>query len=294
MECPLQRLADAVDQGNWRLTGFRPDLKQNTDMPDQVHSFSLSLGYLPENRQAVFLMTKPILLLVLSLGAAAPAAAQFTYPETRKTETIDTYFGTIVSDPYRWLEDDYAEETKAWVRAQNEVTFGYLNQIPFRKQWLERLEKTNNYPKYGSPFRNNGYYYFYKNDGLQNQSVLYRQKGLKGKPEIVIDPNTLSEKRNHLDGHFLAIEKREVRSDRNIRRRLRLADDVRAGYDHWQKPRRHHPLGQSNGRKLAGQRILLQPLSETGARQGIVHQKREPPGFLPHGWNIAIGRCAGV
>ncbi len=121
-----------------------------------------------------------------------PSPAQFTYPQTRKTETVDTYFGKQVADPYRWLEDDYSEETKAWVKAQNEVTFKYLAQIPFRKAWLDRLEKTNNYPKYSSPFRNNEYYYFYKNDGLQNQSVLYRQKGLDGTPELVIDPNKLS------------------------------------------------------------------------------------------------------
>lgn len=121
------------------------------------------------------------------------ASAQLIYPDSKKTETIDSYFGTDVSDPYRWLEDDYSEETKAWVNAQNQVTFNYLYHIPYRKQWLNRLEKTNNYPKYSSPFRNNDYYYFYKNDGLQNQSVLYRQKGLKGEAELVLDPNKLSE-----------------------------------------------------------------------------------------------------
>lgn len=130
----------------------------------------------------------PVVMLALSLRAQA----QLKYPETRKTDAKDVYFGTEVPDPYRWLEDDYSEETKTWVKAQNEVTFGYLDKIPFRKAWMERLEKTNNYPKYSSPFRNNAYYYFYKNDGLQNQSVLYRQKGLKGKPELVIDPNKLS------------------------------------------------------------------------------------------------------
>jgi len=130
-----------------------------------------------------------ICLLLLS---APSLQAQYTYPETRKTSTTDTYFGTTVADPYRWLEDDYSEETKAWVKAQNEVTFKYLANIPFRKAWLERLEKINNYPKYSSPFRNNEFYYFYKNDGLQNQSLLYRQKGLNGSPELVIDPNTLS------------------------------------------------------------------------------------------------------
>lgn len=131
--------------------------------------------------------------VALLLFPLAFVQAQFSYPETRKTETTDSYFGTTVADPYRWLEDDYSEDTKNWVKAQNEVTFKYLANIPFRKAWLDRLEKTNNYPKFSSPFRNNDYYYFYKNDGLQNQSVLYRQKVLDGAPEMVIDPNKLSD-----------------------------------------------------------------------------------------------------
>ena len=127
------------------------------------------------------------------LGSSFPVLGQLSYPETRKTDTVDTYFNVQVPDPYRWLEDDYSDETKAWVQAQNEVTFAFLDQITFRKDWQKRLEETNNYPKYSSPSRNNGYYYFYKNDGLQNQSVLYRQKGLDGEVELVIDPNKLSE-----------------------------------------------------------------------------------------------------
>jgi prolyl oligopeptidase len=118
--------------------------------------------------------------------------AQFTYPVTKKVDTVDTYFGTKVPDPYRWLEDDRSAETKAWVEAQNKVTFGYLESIPHRGQWLDRLVALTDYPKYSAPSRNNEYYYFYKNNGLQNQSVLYRQKGLDGTPELVIDPNKLS------------------------------------------------------------------------------------------------------
>lgn len=118
--------------------------------------------------------------------------AQFNYPKTRKADQIDDYHGTKVADPYRWLEDDRSDETSAWVKAQNEVTFGFLNQIPYRDNLKKRCEEVFNYEKYSSPFRNNEWYYFYKNDGLQNQSALYRQKGLNGTPELVIDPNKLS------------------------------------------------------------------------------------------------------
>lgn len=97
-----------------------------------------------------------------------------------------------VADPYRWLEDDRSEETGQWVKRQNEVTDAYLTQIPYRKQLQDRLEKVYNYPKYSAPFESGGWYYFYKNDGLQNQSVLYRQKEMNGEAEVVLDPNRLS------------------------------------------------------------------------------------------------------
>ncbi len=113
------------------------------------------------------------------------------YPETKKVDTVDVYFGDSIADPYRWLEDDNSEETKAWVKAQNEVTFGYLDKIPFRKQIKERMEKLWNYEKISAPFKEGSYTYFYKNDGLQNQSVLYR-KDATGKQEVFLDPNTFS------------------------------------------------------------------------------------------------------
>ncbi|MQP53247.1 MULTISPECIES: prolyl oligopeptidase family protein [unclassified Flavobacterium] len=114
-----------------------------------------------------------------------------TYPETKKVDTLATYFGDTIQDPYFWLEDDHSEETKAWVKAQNEVTFGYLEKIPFRSQLKERLEKLWNYEKIGAPFKEGDFTYFYKNDGLQNQSVLYR-KDASGQEEIFLDPNTFS------------------------------------------------------------------------------------------------------
>lgn len=118
--------------------------------------------------------------------------AQFQYPQARKADQVDDYHGVQVEDPYRWLEDDRSEETANWVKAENEVTFKYLNTIPYRDKLKKRCEEVFNYEKYSSPYRNNEWYYFYKNDGLQNQAVLYRQKGLDAKPELVIDPNKLS------------------------------------------------------------------------------------------------------
>lgn len=115
-----------------------------------------------------------------------------SYPATAKVDTVDVYFGTEVKDPYRWLEDDRSEQTAAWVKSQNEVTFDYLNKIPFREQVKARLEKLWNYEKVGTPFREGEYYYFYKNDGLQNQYVVYRKKGLDGEVEVFLDPNTFS------------------------------------------------------------------------------------------------------
>lgn len=114
------------------------------------------------------------------------------YPTTHKADSVDTYFGTEVKDPYRWLEDDRSPETEAWVKEQNNTTFGYLEKIPFRADLKNRLEKLWNYEKLGSPFKEGDYTYFYKNDGLQNQYVVYRQKG-DGEPEVFLDPNTFSE-----------------------------------------------------------------------------------------------------
>jgi prolyl oligopeptidase len=132
------------------------------------------------------------LLLLLFLAFIQTTFAQLTYPSTKKGSVQDTYFGTTIADPYRWLEDDNSEETKAWVYAQNAVTTTYLSTIPFRDKVKQRLSVLWNYPKYGSPRQEGEYYYFSKNDGLQNQSVLYRQRGLDGSPEVFLDPNRFS------------------------------------------------------------------------------------------------------
>ena len=118
-----------------------------------------------------------------------------TYPTTAKVDTVTNYFGTDVKDPYRWLEDDMSEETGAWVEAQNKTTFGYLDNIPFREELKERLTSLWNYEKVGSPFKEGDYTYFYKNDGLQNQYVVYRYK-TGDDPDtaaVFLDPNTFNE-----------------------------------------------------------------------------------------------------
>ena len=118
-------------------------------------------------------------------------AIKLNYPKTTKKPVIDTIFETKIIDNYRWLEDDKSEETKAWVKAENEVTFDYLSKIPYREELKNRLSELWNYEKVGAPFKEGDYTYFYKNNGLQNQAVIYRRKGTEI-PEIFLDPNTFS------------------------------------------------------------------------------------------------------
>src|SRR5262245_45081515 len=136
-------------------------------------------------------------LLGTSLGVIAALSALsaqgIQYPATKTVDHVDTYHGVRIADPYRWLEDDTSPETAAWVEAQNKVTFAYLDKIPYRAQLNKRLNALYNYAKYSSPSRRGENYFFTKNDGLQNQSVLYIQKGLNGTPDVLIDPNKWSE-----------------------------------------------------------------------------------------------------
>lgn len=126
-------------------------------------------------------------------SALADSPAPLPYPDTRRDESVaDTYFGTEVADPYRWLEDDNSEETKAWVKAQNDVTFGYLEKLPKRAELRDRLEKLWNYERIGVPFEEGGRWFFNRNSGLQNQSVLYVTESLDAEPRVLLDPNTLS------------------------------------------------------------------------------------------------------
>lgn len=140
-------------------------------------------------------MKKTTLLLLtgaMITSCGSNKSSKITYPQTKKVDTVDVYFGTEVADPYRWLEDDRSAETAEWVKEQNAVTNAYLAEIPFRKSLLNRLTDLANYEKVGAPFKKHGKYYFYKNDGLQNQSVLYVQDSLDAEPTVFLDPNKLS------------------------------------------------------------------------------------------------------
>ena len=133
----------------------------------------------------------------LSAGANGSSGINATetklnYPETRKSDQIDDYFGVKVPDPYRWLEDENSAETKAWVEAENKITFAYLDKIAYREKLKARLTQLINYPRISAPFHRGNTYFFTKNDGLQNQSVYYVQKGLDGAPEVFLDPNKFS------------------------------------------------------------------------------------------------------
>ena len=134
------------------------------------------------------LFTLLFIVLLLSCSKKAP----IVYPETNKEIVVDTFFGQAVEDPYRWLEDDRSTETEDWVSRQNEVTFDYLQEIPYRESLKASLTKLWNYEKRSTPFVEGAYTYFYKNDGLQNHYVLYRQKDNKA-PEVFLDPNSFSE-----------------------------------------------------------------------------------------------------
>ncbi len=145
------------------------------------------------------------------------------YPETKKDTVWDDYFGTRINDPYRWLEDDHSEETKSWVTKQNELTFSFLDKIPFRKDLRARIEKLFDYEKCSAPFKEAGKYYFFKNNGLQNQDVLFVSKQLNDSASIVLDPNTFSKDGTtslsgfsfSKDGKYMSFQTSEGGSDWN-------------------------------------------------------------------------------
>jgi len=157
-------------------------------------NFFLSLKYskkLPIMKTYLLLSLLITSIFVSCKEQSTNKSKKMTYPKTKKDSVVDNYFGTQVPDPYRWLEDDRSEETKEWVKKQNALTFAYLEKIPFRQSFYNRLEKIWNYEKVGTPFKRGNYTYFFKNDGLQNQSVLYR-KNDQGKEEVFLDPNKFS------------------------------------------------------------------------------------------------------
>jgi len=138
------------------------------------------------------LLTIPLLAFATALLAAPAEDGSLTYPKAKTVDQVDDYHGTKVSDPYRWLEDTDSADTHAWVEAENKVTFGYLDQIPYRRAIRERLLKLWNYERFTVPGQQGGRYFFQHNDGLQNQNVLLVAESLNAEPRVLLDPNTLS------------------------------------------------------------------------------------------------------
>lgn len=138
-------------------------------------------------------MIKKIAIAYCCLILLGCKSEVMTYPESKKDDVKDTLWGVVVEDPYRWLEDDNSDETKAWVEAQNKVTFDYLEKLPYREAIKARLTQLWDYPKTGTPFNVSGRWFVFKNDGLQNQSVLYIMNDPKEEPRLLLDPNKLSD-----------------------------------------------------------------------------------------------------
>src|SRR5260221_1399514 len=193
---PMVRLKLSGQQPLTFVIGCLPgacNRTQRASLPSQ-----LKLGYLNQmNLRAPSRSLFPIGLLILA-GCLSenpnrqPMMPSLTYPHTATVNQVDDFHGTKVADPYRWLEDENSPETRAWVEAENKVTFAYLNQIPERPHIKERLTQLWNYERYGVPFKEGGRYFFTKNDGLQNQAVLYSLRSLEQEPQMLLDPNKLS------------------------------------------------------------------------------------------------------
>lgn len=140
-----------------------------------------------------FIVLTLALFIISTACMQKPEQTKITYPKAKKVDTTDSYFGQSVADPYRWLEDDNSEETAQWVTEENKITNDYLAKIPFREDLRKRLTEIWNYPKYGVPFKKGDRYFYFKNDGIQNQGVLYMQQNIEDPSEVLLDPNTLSE-----------------------------------------------------------------------------------------------------
>jgi len=249
---------------------------------------------------------KLLILFTLALIVFLPACqkqveeAALTYPVTKKVDQVDDYFGTEVADPYRWLEDDTAEDVKAWVGEQNKVTFAYLENIPYREKLRQRITDICNYPRYSSPFRAGEYYFFYKNDGLQNQYVIYIQKGLGGEPEVFIDPNEFSPDGTisvdlvgfSKDNKYAAYSQSEAGSDwrelrvMEIETKKKLSDHIRwvkftaaswrgSGfyYSGFDKPEEGQELTAAN----KFQKIFYHKLGDPQEKDKLIYEDKEHP-----------------
>ncbi len=204
-----------------------------------------------------------IMAAMLSSCGQQRAKVALDYPETKKVDSVDVYFGTQVPDPYRWLEDDNSAETKAWVEAENKLTNQYLAAIPFRAQLKDRITKLWNYPKQSLPEKKGNSYLYYKNDGLQNQSVLYVKEGENGTERILIDPNTLS-----ADG-TVALGGTSLSEDGKY-----LAYMVADGGSDWRKA---YVMDVAKGEKLADELSWLKFSGISWYKDGFFYSRYDAP-----------------
>ncbi len=223
------------------------------------------------------------------------------YPEVRKDETvIDNYFGTKVADPFRWLEDDNSKETEEWVTEQNKATFSYLEKIPFRNNIRKRLDELYNYERYSTPFAESDYLFYFKNDGKQNQAVMYYQEGLDGEPKVLLDPNALSEDgtvavnstKISEDGRYLAysisrsgsdwneIYVREIETGKDLNDKIEWVKfsginwlDDGFYYSRYDAPDDNHTYSSKN----EFHKVYYHKLGTTQAQDRLVHHDAENP-----------------
>ena len=171
--------------------------RQRTEVPGRKfrNEFSFQFADFTTKEPLMYRFGYFAIALIVVLVSSSMAQEKMAYPKTKQVDQVDEYWGTNVADPYRWLEDDVrnSDEVRHWVAAQNKVTFAHINELPYREQIEKRLTSLWDYEKYGTPFRRGERYFYFKNDGLQNQSVLYQLPSLDAEPTELIDPNQWSE-----------------------------------------------------------------------------------------------------
>ena len=220
------------------------------------------------------------------------------YPETRRVDQVDEFYGVKVPDPYRWLEADVREspEVAEWVKKQNEVARAYLDAIPQRPAIEKRLTELWNYERYSPPTQKGGKYFYSKNDGLQNQSVLYVADSYNAEGRVLIDPNKWSKDGTIALSSFSAERRRPLPGLRPLGSRQRLAADLRARRRHRQAARRPAEVGPLRRHRLdeGRQRLLLQPLSRAAAGRAASGGGAQPDDLLPQAGHEAGRRQAGL
>jgi prolyl oligopeptidase len=262
-------------------------------------------------------MRRSVLIgLVLSLAlACAPPAPTFTYPVARKADVVEDYHGTTVPDPYRWMEDLDAKEVADWIALENKVTEPYLAGLPLRKALGDRLTQLWNYPRVGIPTNKNGVLFYSKNTGLQRQSPIFKRAGLSGQPELVIDPNTISEDGSlslqqytpSQDGRLLAYGLAEGGADwrtvrvRDVASGKDLSDEVRwmrfseiswtndgKGFFYSRYP--EPPKGKVLEAALSGQTLYYHRVGTPQSEDTLVYQRKDLPGWIVGGAVTEDGR----